>query len=117
MHRVVDLLKGSQSRAQLAYEVGRSLSHKIFAFRWWSLHRFTLQLTFILWTLTFCNEAIDKFVSSNALDVLVQLVVAAPREKVVRVALEALQVREAKGCTKVLLCFLTARRYRTCSAK
>jgi V-type H+-transporting ATPase subunit H len=50
-------------------------------------------LTFILWTLTFCTEALDKFVESNALDVLVQLVNAAPREKVVRVALEALQVR------------------------
>lgn len=55
------------------------------------------QLTFILWTLTYCAEAIDKFVESNALDVLVQLVTAAPREKVVRVALEALQVRQLRG--------------------
>lgn len=65
---VVELLKNSQSRAQLSYE-----------------------LTFILWTLSFCEDALDKFVTTNAVDVLIQEVVAAPREKVVRVALETLQ--------------------------
>ncbi|TMW64385.1 hypothetical protein Poli38472_013007 [Pythium oligandrum] len=65
---VVELLKNSQSRAQLSYE-----------------------LTFILWTLSFSEEAMDKFVTANALDALIQQVVAAPREKVVRVALETLQ--------------------------
>ncbi|CAI5724334.1 unnamed protein product [Peronospora destructor] len=67
---VVNLLKSSQNRAQLAYE-----------------------LTFILWTLAFCNQAMEMFVAANALDVIVLQVAAAPREKVVRVALEALQVR------------------------
>ncbi|KAL7680886.1 putative ATPase, V1 complex, subunit H, armadillo-like helical [Plasmopara halstedii] len=65
---VVDLLESSQNRAQLAYE-----------------------LTFILWTLAFCDEAMEKFVAAKALDAIVQQVAAAPREKVVRVALEALQ--------------------------
>ncbi|CAH0474282.1 unnamed protein product [Peronospora belbahrii] len=65
---VVNLLKSSQNRAQLAYE-----------------------LTFILWTLAFCDEAMETFVAANALDVIVLQVAAAPREKVVRVALEALQ--------------------------
>ncbi|KAH7474260.1 hypothetical protein PRIC1_013609 [Phytophthora ramorum] len=65
---VVDLLENSQNRAQLAYE-----------------------LTFILWTLAFCNEAMEKFVAAKALDAIVLQVAAAPREKVVRVALEALQ--------------------------
>ncbi|OWZ12621.1 V-type proton ATPase subunit H [Phytophthora megakarya] len=65
---VVDLLESSQNRAQLAYE-----------------------LTFILWTLAFCDEALEKFVAAKALDAIVQQVAAAPREKVVRVALEALQ--------------------------
>ena len=53
-----------------------------------------LQLTFILWTLAFCDEALEKFAAANALDAIVLQVAAAPREKVVRVALEALQVRE-----------------------
>ncbi|RLN36689.1 hypothetical protein BBJ28_00021212 [Nothophytophthora sp. Chile5] len=65
---VVELLQNSQNRAQLAYE-----------------------LTFILWTLTFCHEAIEKFAAMKALDVVVLQVTSAPREKVVRVALEALQ--------------------------
>ncbi|GLE00746.1 hypothetical protein PINS_up009534 [Pythium insidiosum] len=65
---IVELLKNSQNRAQLSYE-----------------------LTFLLWTLSFCDEAMDKFVSSGALDVLIQQIVSAPREKVVRVALETLQ--------------------------
>ncbi|CAI5743376.1 unnamed protein product [Peronospora destructor] len=65
---VVNLLKSSQNRAQLAYE-----------------------LTFILWTLAFCNQAMEMFVAANALDAIVLQVAAAPREKVVRVALEALQ--------------------------
>ncbi|TDH68042.1 hypothetical protein CCR75_008639 [Bremia lactucae] len=65
---VVELLESSQNRAQLAYE-----------------------LTFILWTLAFCDEAVEKFVAAKALDALVQQIAAAPREKVVRVALEALQ--------------------------
>lgn len=84
---------------------------------------FLSQLTFILWTLTFCNEALDKFVESNALDVLVQLVTAAPREKVVRVALEALQVRRSCGSASSL-CGLTEGRgvvnenwFRICSAR
>lgn len=50
------------------------------------------QLTFILWALSFCEGALEMFVSSNALDALLQQVTAAPREKVVRVALETLQV-------------------------
>ncbi|KAG6614140.1 V-type proton ATPase subunit H [Phytophthora cinnamomi] len=65
---VVELLESSQNRAQLAYE-----------------------LTFILWTLAFCDEAMEKFVAAKALDAIVLQVAAAPREKVVRVALEALQ--------------------------
>ncbi|KAG7401534.1 V-type proton ATPase subunit H [Phytophthora boehmeriae] len=65
---VVELLENSQNRAQLAYE-----------------------LTFILWTLAFCEEAMEKFVAAKALDAIVLQVAAAPREKVVRVALEALQ--------------------------
>lgn len=65
---VVELLENSQNRAQLAYE-----------------------LTFILWTLAFCDEAMEKFVAAKALDAIVLQVAAAPREKVVRVALEALQ--------------------------
>ncbi|OQR83952.1 V-type proton ATPase subunit H [Achlya hypogyna] len=56
MKIVAEVMKNCQGRAQLAYE-----------------------LSFCLWTLSFCSEAIDK------------LVIAAPREKVVRVALEALQ--------------------------
>jgi hypothetical protein len=40
----------------------------------------------------------DKFVTTNALDALIQQVVAAPREKVVRVALEALQVQGQVDC-------------------
>lgn len=52
-----------------------------------------LQLTFVLWTLAFCDEAMEKFVAAKALDTIVLQVAAAPREKVVRVALEALQVR------------------------
>ncbi|CAI5735954.1 unnamed protein product [Hyaloperonospora brassicae] len=65
---VVNLLECSQNRAQLAYE-----------------------LTFILWTLAFCDDALEKFAAANALDAIVLQVAAAPREKVVRVALEALQ--------------------------
>ena len=63
------MLKNSQGKAQLAYE-----------------------LSFCLWTLSFTEEAIDKFGSSGAIAALIQQVVAAPREKVVRVALEALYV-------------------------
>ncbi|KAI9914427.1 hypothetical protein PsorP6_007806 [Peronosclerospora sorghi] len=65
---VVDLLENSQNRAQLAYE-----------------------LIFILWTLAFCDDAMEKFVAAKALDAIVLQVAAAPREKIVRVALEALQ--------------------------
>jgi hypothetical protein len=42
----------------------------------------------------------DKFVTTNALDALIQQVVAAPREKVVRVALEALQVHGHDYCSR-----------------
>uniref|UniRef100_M4BUC0 ATPase V1 complex subunit H C-terminal domain-containing protein n=1 Tax=Hyaloperonospora arabidopsidis (strain Emoy2) TaxID=559515 RepID=M4BUC0_HYAAE len=52
----------------------------------------SLMLTFILWTLAFCDEALEKFAAANALDAIVLQVAAAPREKVVRVALEALQL-------------------------
>ena len=38
------------------------------------------------------SKAMEKFVAANALDAIVLQVAAAPREKVVRVALEALQV-------------------------
>ncbi|KAF1318525.1 V-type proton atpase subunit h, partial [Globisporangium splendens] len=65
---VAELLKSSQNRAQLAYE-----------------------LTFILWTLSFSDEAIEKFATTGVLGLLIQQVSAAPREKVVRVALETLQ--------------------------
>ncbi|RLO12183.1 hypothetical protein DYB28_013737, partial [Aphanomyces astaci] len=65
---LADLLKYSQGKAQLAYEV-----------------------CFCLWTLSFSEEAIDAFGTSGAISALIQQVVAAPREKVVRVALEALQ--------------------------
>jgi hypothetical protein len=76
------------------------------------------QLTFILWTLAFCDEAMEKFVAAKALDAIVLQVAAAPREKVVRVALEALQVsrftlngpREQETKTTVPL-------PRTCSAR
>ncbi|RHY01165.1 hypothetical protein DYB25_002134 [Aphanomyces astaci] len=46
---------------------------------------------FCLWTLSFSEEAVDAFGTSGAISALIQQVVAAPREKVVRVALEALQ--------------------------
>lgn len=52
-----------------------------------------MQLTFILWTLSFNDDAIEKFAITGVLDLLIQQVSAAPREKVVRVALETLQVR------------------------
>ncbi|TYZ58974.1 hypothetical protein PybrP1_011758 [[Pythium] brassicae (nom. inval.)] len=65
---VAELLKNSQNRAQLAYE-----------------------LTFILWTLSFSDDAVEKFATTGVLDLLIQQVSAAPREKVVRVALETLQ--------------------------
>lgn len=50
------------------------------------------QLTFILWTLSFSDEAIEKFATTGVLDLLILQVSAALREKVVRVALETLQV-------------------------
>ncbi|GAB9470594.1 hypothetical protein Gpo141_00007835 [Globisporangium polare] len=65
---VAELLRASQNRAQLAYE-----------------------LTFILWTLSFSDEAIEKFATTGVLDLLILQVSAALREKVVRVALETLQ--------------------------
>ncbi|KAF0696601.1 Aste57867_12671 [Aphanomyces stellatus] len=65
---LADVLKNSQGKAQLAYEV-----------------------SFCLWTLSFTSEAVDVFGSSGAITALIQQVVAAPREKVVRVSLEALQ--------------------------
>ncbi|OQS05413.1 V-type proton ATPase subunit H [Thraustotheca clavata] len=68
LRSISEVLKNSQGRAQLAYE-----------------------LSFCLWTLSFCSEAVEKFGSSGALNALIQQVIAAPREKVVRVALEALQ--------------------------
>lgn len=51
-----------------------------------------MQLTFILWTLSFSDEAIEKFATTGVLDLLILQVSAALREKVVRVALETLQV-------------------------
>jgi V-type H+-transporting ATPase subunit H len=63
------VLKSCQNKAQLAYE-----------------------LIFVLWALSFCEDAYEKFSVSGALDVLIQQVVVASREKVVRVALETLQV-------------------------
>ncbi|ETW01555.1 hypothetical protein H310_06210 [Aphanomyces invadans] len=65
---LADVLKNSQGKAQLAYEV-----------------------CFCLWTLSFSDEAIEAFGSSGAITALIQQVVAAPREKVVRVSLEALE--------------------------
>ncbi len=65
----MDVLKGCGTKTQLAYE-----------------------LIFVLWTLSFCADAVEKFISTGALEVLIQQIVAAPREKVVRVALETLQV-------------------------
>lgn len=53
---------------------------------------FFIQLTFILWTLSFSDDAIEKFATTGVLDLLILQVSAAPREKVVRVALETLQV-------------------------
>ncbi|KDO26787.1 hypothetical protein SPRG_08077 [Saprolegnia parasitica CBS 223.65] len=68
MKSVAEVMKNCQGRAQLAYE-----------------------LSFCLWTLSFCPDAMEKFGSSGAVHALIQQVIAAPREKVVRVALEALQ--------------------------
>ena len=93
--RVVNLLECSQNRAQLAYEV-RFAADALWLD--WTYAEYVvdlancLQLTFILWTLAFCDEALEKFAAANALDAIVLQVAAAPREKVVRVALEALQV-------------------------
>ncbi|CAK4068083.1 unnamed protein product [Aphanomyces euteiches] len=65
---LADVLKNAQGKAQLAYEV-----------------------CFCLWTLSFTDAAIAAFGPSGAISALIQQVVAAPREKVVRVSLEALQ--------------------------
>nr|CCA18464.1 Vtype proton ATPase subunit H putative [Albugo laibachii Nc14] len=65
---VADLLRNSQHKAQLSYE-----------------------LIFILWTLSFSEDAIEQFNLTNILDILIQQVTMAPREKVVRVALETLK--------------------------
>ena len=54
--------QGSMSNAQLLYE-----------------------LTFCLWALSFCDEIRPAFLEHHTIEVLVEQVTAAPREKVVRV--------------------------------
>ena len=48
------------------------------------------ELTFCLWTLSFANDALADFVRNATIEALCEHVAAAPREKVVRVAVTAL---------------------------
>lgn len=63
---LADVLHNAAGRAQLTYE-----------------------LCFDLWTLTFCEKAVRKFGSTGALAALIKQIIAAPREKIVRVILAA----------------------------
>lgn len=49
------------------------------------------ELTFCLWTLSFCKEVRGNFMEQGTIPVLCEQVTAAPREKVVRVSLAALR--------------------------
>lgn len=62
------LLANSAGRAQLSYEV-----------------------SFCLWTLTYCDQAVELFGTSSALSALIKKIMTAPREKVIRVILAALR--------------------------
>ena len=49
------------------------------------------ELTFCLWALSFCEEVRPSFLEEHVVEVLVEQVTAAPREKVVRVSLASLR--------------------------
>ena len=49
------------------------------------------ELTFCLWTLSFANDALADFVRNATIEALCEHVAAAPREKVVRVAIATLR--------------------------
>lgn len=70
--------QGSMSNAQLLYE-----------------------LTFCLWALSFCDQIRPAFLEHHTIEVLVEQVTAAPREKVVRVSLATLR-NLCEGNTEVI---------------
>lgn len=61
-----DILRNAKGRAQLTYEV-----------------------CFVLWTLSYCEQAVELFISTNVLAEMVTKMVQSPREKVVRVLLSS----------------------------
>ena len=55
------------------------------------------EVCFDLWTLTYCEEAVEQFGASGALNALIKQVLTAPREKIIRVILAAFRVRMSFG--------------------
>uniref|UniRef100_A0A7S2SKW2 V-type proton ATPase subunit H n=1 Tax=Rhizochromulina marina TaxID=1034831 RepID=A0A7S2SKW2_9STRA len=67
------------------------------------------EVTFCLWTLSFCDEVQSDFTMHGAVSVLVEQVTAAPREKVVRVSLATLRnlaEADSEVITTIIACGL-----------